>query len=284
MKTIKKIIEAAKMKGKDPCWKGYQMVGTKNKNGKEVPNCVPEEVQQEGAVPSDEKVITVKHKTSGKTLRISANAAAKYRAMGYHFHPTNEEVEQIEELSNATLRGYADKARADIQKTLPKLHTDPKASGRVEKRISGLAASTVAKVKNNMKSEEVEISEEQHKEISVHTEVEDGSHDDKRDTKDLHDRIKAAAKKHGATVTYQDRPSLRGSHTISARGPHEFHKEVKHIASDYEHLGAQHEIDESVEQIDEISSDLAGKYMDKVAHDQLKQHGLQKNLYSKLGI
>lgn len=27
----------------DPCWKGYKQVGTKKKNGKEVPNCVPEE-------------------------------------------------------------------------------------------------------------------------------------------------------------------------------------------------------------------------------------------------
>jgi len=35
--------EANKMKGKDPCWKGYEMVGTKKKNGKEVPNCVPKE-------------------------------------------------------------------------------------------------------------------------------------------------------------------------------------------------------------------------------------------------
>jgi hypothetical protein len=26
---------------KDPCWKGYHMVGKKMKNGKEVPNCVP---------------------------------------------------------------------------------------------------------------------------------------------------------------------------------------------------------------------------------------------------
>jgi len=25
----------------NPCWKGYQMVGTKQKDGKEVPNCVP---------------------------------------------------------------------------------------------------------------------------------------------------------------------------------------------------------------------------------------------------
>jgi hypothetical protein len=31
----------AKMKGEDPCWKGYEMVGKKTKNGKEVPNCVP---------------------------------------------------------------------------------------------------------------------------------------------------------------------------------------------------------------------------------------------------
>ena len=25
----------------DPCWKNYEMVGMKTKNGKEVPNCVP---------------------------------------------------------------------------------------------------------------------------------------------------------------------------------------------------------------------------------------------------
>ena len=30
--------------GKDPCWDDYKQVGTKKKNGKEVPNCVPEEV------------------------------------------------------------------------------------------------------------------------------------------------------------------------------------------------------------------------------------------------
>lgn len=36
----------AETKGKisaaeDPCWKGYHMVGTKTKDGREVPNCVP---------------------------------------------------------------------------------------------------------------------------------------------------------------------------------------------------------------------------------------------------
>jgi hypothetical protein len=31
---------AEEMEGPDPCWKNYEMVGTKMKNGKEVPNCV----------------------------------------------------------------------------------------------------------------------------------------------------------------------------------------------------------------------------------------------------
>lgn len=26
----------------DPCWKGYEQVGMKKKDGKQVPNCVPE--------------------------------------------------------------------------------------------------------------------------------------------------------------------------------------------------------------------------------------------------
>lgn len=34
--------EAKKMKD-DPCWKDHEMVGTKTKNGKQVPNCVPKE-------------------------------------------------------------------------------------------------------------------------------------------------------------------------------------------------------------------------------------------------
>ena len=32
----------------NPCWKGYEMVGTKTKDGKEVPNCVP--INEETAV------------------------------------------------------------------------------------------------------------------------------------------------------------------------------------------------------------------------------------------
>lgn len=46
MKTIKELLglseaKKKKMEGEDPCWDNYEMVGTKKKNGKEVPNCVP---------------------------------------------------------------------------------------------------------------------------------------------------------------------------------------------------------------------------------------------------
>jgi len=31
----------------DPCWKGYRQFGTKDKDGKQVPNCVPENDESE---------------------------------------------------------------------------------------------------------------------------------------------------------------------------------------------------------------------------------------------
>jgi len=34
-------LDESKMSGKDPCWKGYEMIGTKKVKGREVPNCVP---------------------------------------------------------------------------------------------------------------------------------------------------------------------------------------------------------------------------------------------------
>lgn len=39
--TKKSLVYKAEMKGDDPCWEGYEMVGHKTKGGKKVPNCVP---------------------------------------------------------------------------------------------------------------------------------------------------------------------------------------------------------------------------------------------------
>jgi hypothetical protein len=48
MKTLRQLREVKKSTGKlkDACWSGYTAVGTKQKGGRTVPNCVPEEVEQ----------------------------------------------------------------------------------------------------------------------------------------------------------------------------------------------------------------------------------------------
>jgi hypothetical protein len=42
-KELEEAVKSSKMKGENPCWDGYKMVGKKKKNGKEVPNCVAKE-------------------------------------------------------------------------------------------------------------------------------------------------------------------------------------------------------------------------------------------------
>lgn len=48
MKSFKDVREA--------CWKGYKMLGTKKKNGKEVPNCVPEEAEARNESSLEDRV------------------------------------------------------------------------------------------------------------------------------------------------------------------------------------------------------------------------------------
>jgi hypothetical protein len=40
----------------NPCWKGYEMVGTKKKDGREVPNCVPKNENIDEVINSDDDV------------------------------------------------------------------------------------------------------------------------------------------------------------------------------------------------------------------------------------
>jgi hypothetical protein len=45
MKSYKEFVK--EKENNDPCWKGYKQLGMKKKNGKKVPNCVPEEALEE---------------------------------------------------------------------------------------------------------------------------------------------------------------------------------------------------------------------------------------------
>ena len=50
----------------NPCWDGYKQVGTKMKNGKRVPNCVPEETEVNGWGE-----ITEKSEYNGKSVELN---------------------------------------------------------------------------------------------------------------------------------------------------------------------------------------------------------------------
>jgi hypothetical protein len=58
----------------------------------------------EGAVPTKEKTVMVRHKTSGKELVVTQQKAKELQK--YDYHPVKEDVEQIDELSNDTLKSY----------------------------------------------------------------------------------------------------------------------------------------------------------------------------------
>ncbi len=71
----------------NPCWKGYHPVGTKKKNGRTVPNCVPEAVS-----PAQQAAIAIAKKKQGESLEETYEGDAFYEAYG-EVEETLEEAE-----------------------------------------------------------------------------------------------------------------------------------------------------------------------------------------------
>jgi hypothetical protein len=116
----------------------------------------------EGAVPAQEKIITVKHKTSGKTLRISAAAAPKYRMQGYHYHPVNEAKEKTEyDYEGDMARGQLQSIINNAQRVHDMLKDNDNLPEWVQSKIT-LAEDYISTVANYLMSEideEVELEE-----------------------------------------------------------------------------------------------------------------------------
>lgn len=74
------IVEAKKMKGEDPCWKNYQMVGTKKKNGKEVPNCVPVNESRQADIVRETYLKAKNKKKNGKDDNDVSGKVQKFEA------------------------------------------------------------------------------------------------------------------------------------------------------------------------------------------------------------
>jgi hypothetical protein len=82
---IKEEIEAAlNEKDENPCWKGYEMVGTKTKDGKEVPNCVPmqkEDIDKD-SMPCNKPRRTSSHKGKSHVVKACEDGKEKIIPFG----------------------------------------------------------------------------------------------------------------------------------------------------------------------------------------------------------
>lgn len=84
---LKKILEELKSSD-NPCWKGYTMLGTKKKNGKEVPNCVKESFQEaemfqppQGAVNNAKKAIKYKEEHGDEVTAMTRTGWTRARQL-----------------------------------------------------------------------------------------------------------------------------------------------------------------------------------------------------------
>ena len=66
----------------DPCWSGYKQVGTKEKNGKRVPNCVPSASAIDYVVASaNEEFGPARHVSTEAAYAVARNAYEKYESL-----------------------------------------------------------------------------------------------------------------------------------------------------------------------------------------------------------
>lgn len=176
MKTLsnlrQEVSEAKKMKGEDPCWTGYKMIGTKDKGGKQVPNCIPEEVVAED---SDAYEKSEENKRSADEAKNQGDMFAHHMHMSDHHENlsqwhydkgrsnvadihakksedhhdkamemkdkqgVSEEVESIDEISTKGYYTAAAKSRqSNAVKVASSMGTDKQAKTKLDARNAGM--------------------------------------------------------------------------------------------------------------------------------------------------
>jgi hypothetical protein len=90
------------LKTTNPCWNGYKPVGTKKKNGKTVPNCVPDENVDEAANAAQQAAIAINMKKHHKKPK---NESDMMESLGDNFYLVNgTDIRYIPESHDLELR------------------------------------------------------------------------------------------------------------------------------------------------------------------------------------
>ena len=96
----------------DPCWKNYKQVGMKDKDGREVPNCVPKESAEDHL---DEKGPGLWANIHAKRKRIKAGSGERMRKPGSKGAPTDDDIKSIQASEKNESSNYGDLDEAKYQ-------------------------------------------------------------------------------------------------------------------------------------------------------------------------
>ena len=249
MKTFKELLEGViqpngtdKIKVealKDTCWKGYQAIGTKKKNGREVPNCVPvkEEALDEGKMAqlhADIEDHMSKH-------------VANYKKMGGADHLGNKSVEvakKIAKLHNISHEAAQKHVNDYVDNHLKEETEAEKAAKELKLKLT--------KWKNQQRA--AKALKEAHE---VH--VSDGSKYDEEPHKDDVKHVNDGLKKHGGEFSGH---SDKGAY-FKFKSHSDAENFRRHVNSCPKRTCSADHLEESVEQIDEISKETMGSYIHK---------------------
>jgi hypothetical protein len=100
------------VKGGDPCWKGYEMVGMKKKGGKDVPNCVPVKEQKSDDVPFDGPY-------KRDTGTVTDKSGAKHTPMSRAKHLARQAL-QKQKKNMGTMKTVKESRKSEIVKDVAK--------------------------------------------------------------------------------------------------------------------------------------------------------------------
>jgi hypothetical protein len=101
------------IKEASPCWKGYKQVGMKDKNGRQVPNCVPTE-----SIVKEGRSVGSIQKDLGKTVEAIANELKAYK----EHKDTPQAKKHVENLKK--LNAVKNKLEAELDNSVTSLYRD----------------------------------------------------------------------------------------------------------------------------------------------------------------
>ena len=78
----------------DPCWDGYRQLGMKKKNGKEVPNCIPEEEIDEATYQGREVPLNKPMKGDVKKSKVYVDPDGDGKAKKVNFGDPNMTIKK----------------------------------------------------------------------------------------------------------------------------------------------------------------------------------------------